>query len=638
VKLLSDVSIGRKLTFLTLVTSSLALFLSAAAFVTYEVVVFRESMVRGLSIRAQLVGASVAAPLTSGDARGAAEALAALASDPHVLAACVYRRNGAVLASFTPGGTSFPFPQLNGTRHEHAFSTESLDLYQPVMVGGQPAGTVFLRSDLKEMSSRLKRYALLGMGVFYVSLAASLVLAFRLQKVISKPILGLAQTAHSVSERRNYGVRAEPHGHDEIGILVEAFNEMLGQIQQRDAALQAARDELEQRVQERTRNLQMEIHERARAERELRRSELRFRSVAYSANDLIVSADTGGKILSWSRGGERIFGYSEEEVLGQELTVLMPERYHAAHRAGLARFLETYESRVIGRTLEMAGRRKDGSELPIELSIATWETEDGRFFSGIIRDITERKRAEEEVRKLNEELEERVHARTAELEAANRELAAFSYSVSHDLRAPLQTIDGFSQALLEDCGEQLDEAGRDYLRRVRAATQRMGQLIDDMLALSRVTRSELKREAVDLSEVARSVVEELWQRDRGRRVTFAIQPGVIAYGDAHLLRIVLQNLLGNAWKFTGKQPTARIEFGCRREGGRTQYHVKDDGAGFDMAYAHKLFGAFQRLHGANEFEGTGVGLATVQRIIHRHGGSVSAQGIPGGGATFTFTL
>jgi light-regulated signal transduction histidine kinase (bacteriophytochrome) len=244
----------------------------------------------------------------------------------------------------------------------------------------------------------------------------------------------------------------------------------------------------------------------------------------------------------------------------------------------------------------------------------------------------------EQVQRYATRLEDLVAERTAELSAVNKELEAFAYSVSHDLRAPLRSIDGFSQALLEDYSGCLDAVGQDYLRRVRAATQRMGQLIDDLLKLSRLTRRELRREAVDLSALAGSIAAGLQQAAPQRRVEFAIASGVVAQGDAALLRVVLENLLGNAWKFTSKQSEGRVEFGMREVGGTAAYYVRDDGAGFDMAYVDKLFGAFQRLHQVSEFGGTGIGLATVQRIIHRHGGRVWAEGAVGEGATFYFTL
>jgi light-regulated signal transduction histidine kinase (bacteriophytochrome) len=224
------------------------------------------------------------------------------------------------------------------------------------------------------------------------------------------------------------------------------------------------------------------------------------------------------------------------------------------------------------------------------------------------------------------------------LESANKELEAFSYSVSHDLRAPLRSIDGFSQALLEDYQDKLDDEGQNHLQRVRAATQRMAQLIDDMLALSRVTRAEINREPIDLSALARSLPAELQKAEPGREVEFVIEDGLVANGDARLLRIVLENLFRNAWKFTGKHPRAKIEFAATQNNGKSAYFVRDDGAGFDMAYVNKLFGAFQRLHAMTEFNGTGIGLATVQRIIRRHGGRVWAEGEVEKGATFYFTL
>lgn len=257
-----------------------------------------------------------------------------------------------------------------------------------------------------------------------------------------------------------------------------------------------------------------------------------------------------------------------------------------------------------------------------------------RMSSEIIGNAIERKQAEE---KLKQALANLEHS-NIQLTAINKELEAFSYSVSHDLRAPLRTIDGFSQALMEDYQDKLDEQGKDYLSRLRAASQRMGGLIDELLKLSRLSRSEMRKEPVDLSALAQEIAAELQQTQPERQVEFVISEGLATVGDRQLLRVALGNLLGNAWKFTSKRQQARIEFSITQNGDKKAYFVRDNGAGFDMTYAKKLFGAFQRLHDTTEFPGTGIGLATVQRIIHRHGGSVWAEGTMGKGATFYFTL
>ncbi len=250
-------------------------------------------------------------------------------------------------------------------------------------------------------------------------------------------------------------------------------------------------------------------------------------------------------------------------------------------------------------------------------------------------EIAERQQAQQQAQALNQGLRQAI----LELKAVNYELEAFSYSVSHDLRAPLRSIDGFSLALLEDYGERLDDTGQDFLGRIRAATQRMGNLIDDLLTLSRVTRSSINMEAVNLSQIASRIARDLQEGQPERQVEFTIAPGLQGRGDAHLLHVVLENLLNNAWKFTSKQPQSKIELGMMPQAsGITAYFVKDNGAGFDMAYVDKLFSPFQRLHGMQDFPGNGIGLATVQRIIHRHGGRVWAEGLLGQGATFYFTL
>ena len=345
---------------------------------------------------------------------------------------------------------------------------------------------------------------------------------------------------------------------------------------------------------------------------------------------------SGIQFIVWNRRLAEITGYDAEEVQnGDWFLRLFPGPEW--HPVVLERLLRLRGGEELMNE-EWQIKRKDGDLRTVSISTSVLHTQKGRQFLAMIHDKTEEKRARHELERLNAELEQRVQERTAQLQALNRELEAFSYSVSHDLKSPLRAIDGFSQALLEDYLDRLDETGRMYLKRMRAACIRMGSLIEDLLRLSRITRADLTLRTVDLSRIVRHIERDLRRTDPKRQVHFEIAEGAVAIGDEQLLRIALENLVGNSWKFTRKKKRARIEFGYRQENGETVFYVKDNGAGFDMRYVHKLFGAFQRLHSPNEFEGSGVGLATVQRIIHRHGGRIWAEGKPGKGATFYFTI
>ncbi|MHB8069588.1 MAG: PAS domain-containing sensor histidine kinase [Desulfobaccales bacterium] len=514
----------------------------------------------------------------------------------------------------------------------------------------------------------------------------------------------------------------------------------------------------------------LDITRRKQAEEVLKESEERHRAVVESATEAIVSTNSRGEIVSWNRGAQATFGYSEEEVLGRPVTLLMPPRYLPAQEAAMVRLRASGDSSLQGRTVEFEGLRRDGREFPLELSLSAWEAGKERFYTAIIRDltarklaesevkrllqqndlilnfagegilgvdlagkitfvnpaaarmagrtvreligrehhklvhhtrndgtpypreecpihavtrdgkvrraddevfwrqdgtrfpveytsapmlneqgellgaavvfrdITERKQREMEIRQLNEELEQRVRERTGQLEAANKELESFAYSVSHDLRAPLRAIDGFSHILLEDYYDQLDDAAKGFLDRIMAGSQRMGQLIDDILKLSRLSRAEMTLTLVDLSAMVREIAAELRDAEPHRQVEFSIEDNLVVAGSPRLLRVALVNLMGNAWKFTSKKPRGKIAFGRTAHGGEGCYFVRDNGSGFPIAYVEKIFKPFEQLHREDEFPGTGIGLAMVHRIIERHGGRVWVESAEGQGSTFYFTL
>ena len=503
-----DLPIGTKLLGIAVLASTTALMSAGIVLAAHEARYFRRSLVSRLHIHASIIGFNVSPAVLFRDDPSATVTLGALKASTDVIGAAVYDEHGRLFAAFTAAGAGFtPPPTLSEHEAAERFEDDALVVVDPIVFDGRRIGAVLLRASLREMYRQRREFTAIFVAISTLSFGFALLISRRFQRAISRPIQALAAAARKVSEQRDYTVRTAAEGNDEVGQLVEAFNEMLSQIQQRDLQLEDAMVGLDRRVRERTVELQ--------------------------------------------------------------------------------------------------------------------------------RELEERRRAEEEVLRLNQQNELRL----AELTELNREIEAYSYSVSHDLRAPLRHISGFAELLRKQSAPVLDEQGLRYLTVIGDGARRMGRLIDDLLAFSKTSRTEMVESQVELGPLVNEVIAEIMRDVDGREVAWTVGALPAVVGDRAMLRVVLMNLLSNAFKYTSKSASAHVEVGVRGgDDGRAVVFVRDDGVGFDMSFASKLFGVFQRLHRADEFEGTGIGLATVQRVVHRHGGKVWAESAPGEGATFFFSL
>lgn len=593
-----ELPIQRKIMAVTMLTSVIVLVVALGAFVAYDLTTFRTTMVRTLAALARATAEDSTDALTFHDQADALRALNSLRLEPQIAGAALYDGHEKLFAWYPTNAPADSFPsRVSGMGHR--FEGGELHIYQPVMRDNAMLGELYIRGDLRFFYSRIKLYSAMAALIMVCSLIVALVLSDRLQRRISDPIVALAATARRVSERRDYSVRAARMGAAELDALTDAFNEMLTRIEQH--AITSGF----------------------------------LSSIVESSDDAIIGKDLTGKVVSWNTGAERIFGYNAAEMVGFPV-----ERLLAPDRPDEERRILENAKRGETRLYETVRIRKDGT--PVDVSLAESPIRDAQGgivgVSSIARDISDRKRAEEQILRLNAELERRVQARTAELTAANQELEAFTYSVAHDLRAPLRHIDAFTRILQEDFGKSFPPEAEQLLDTIRRGSENMSRLVNDLLNLAHVGRQEMKRVRISPNLIIDEVIGEMARETKGRQIEWHIARLPAITGDPGLLKQVFANLLSNAVKYTRPREKADIEIGLRTVNSQRAIFVRDNGVGFNMKYATKLFGVFQRLHRSEEFEGTGVGLAIVERVVKRHGGRVWAESDGIHGATFYFTL
>jgi PAS domain S-box-containing protein len=601
-----DLPIRRKVAFVIILTNTIVLLLTSAAFMTYEWITFRHAALTNLTTLSRMIADNTTAALRFHDEADVRETLVTLRAEPDIVSATIYDERGSVIAFYSTRRTQPP-PLADILESGHRFVDGHLVLRLPIVHDRRALGTLFIESSLTAMQ---RRFGLYGGIVFLILVASSFVafaLSSRLQKRITEPIRELARTAQEVTARGDFTVRASRYGNDELGALTDAFNRMLAETTEREQRLTASEERL--RVA-------------------LAAAEMGTWRYYPERHESIVDENL-----------RRIYGLSPGSGTASEAEMLeriFPED-RAPVRAELSRALQSPEAQF---AFEYRVLSLDGGLRWVRDRGRVVRRPDGAvdYVTGALVDLTERKVAEQEIQRLNSDLEHRVAERTAELEQANSELEAFTYSVSHDLRGPLRHISGYSEIVREDTGSQLSEDAKTSLGRIGHAANRLTKLVDSLLNLSRVGRKALALQQTRLDDIATLALREIEAETKNRRVEWQRQPLPVVNADPSLLHIVFVNLLSNALKYTRPRDVAVIALGTEVREGQTVVFVRDNGVGFDPRLKAKLFGVFERLHSAAEFEGTGVGLATVERILRKHGGRIWADAQVDQGATFYFTL
>jgi len=627
--IMRNIAIKHKLILIIMLTCISALLLAGTAFIVWEWSSLRQAIVQNLSTQAAMIADNCKAALAFKDIEDAKGTLKALHVEPSIVFGGVYTGSGEYFAGYYRDRIDSSVRPSELKKAGYCFEGGFLTVYKPIILDEETIGTVCLRSDLRPMSVMLKRNAgIIIAVVLIVSLIAYLV-SLRLQRIISGPILSLAKITKAVSEEKDYSTRAIKHSNDEVGLLIDAFNEMLEQIQQRDMELVDAKGKLEVRVEERTaeltttnKQLTQEITVRKEAEKQLRKAEEKYRMQFEGALDAIFVGDAvTGVLIDCNPAATKMIGWEKSELIGKHQRILHPPE---KIEKGFSKTFKLHSNNEQGQTLETQVITKSGEIKDVAIKASLIEIGGKKVLQGVFRDITENKKAEQRQAQLLEQLGK-----------ANKELKDFAYVVSHDLKAPLRGINTLVNWILTDYADKFDQEGKEHMALLSRRAERMHNLIDGILQYSRVGRVQEEKVQVNLNELVRDVVDMV-AAPENITITVGNELPTIECEETRIAQL-FQNLLSNAVKYMDK-PQGKVEIGCVEENGSWIFNVADNGPGIEEKHFDRIFQMFQTLSPRDEFESTGVGLALVKKIVELYGGKIWVESKVGEGSTFLFKL
>jgi PAS domain S-box-containing protein len=627
--IMRNMAIKHKLILIIMLTCITGLVLAGIVFISWESNVFRNNMKQNVSTQAEMIAENCKASLAFQDVKDAKETLQALRVEPSIVFGCIYAKDGKIFATYYRDYAEIRVHPPEFKESGYSFDGGFLTVFRPIVLDGDVIGTVCLRSDMGPMYAMLKRNIGIIIAVLFLSSLVAFLMSSRLQKVISEPILSLAKVTKDVSEEKDYSTRAVKRSNDEVGLLIDAFNEMLEQIQQRDVELVDAKEKLEVRVEERTaelttanEQLTQEIGIRERAEEDLRRTEEKYRLQFEGALDAIFVCDAEtGVIIDCNPAATKLVGREKSELIGKNQGILHPPEVIEGEFSRT--FREHLENKQ-GQTLETQVITKKGELKDVAIKASLLEVRGKKVLQGIFRDITIRKRAEQRQSQLLEQLEN-----------ANNELKDFAYVVSHDLKAPLRGIKTLTDWIMTDYADKLDEDGKKQLDLLVNRVDRMHNLIDGILQYSRVGRIKEKLVQVNLNELVTEVIDMIASPEN---ITIKVENELPTINcERTRIQQVFQNLLSNAVKYMDK-PQGLVKIGCSEAKGFWKFSIADNGPGIEEKFFGKIFQMFQTLSPRDEFESTGVGLTVVKKIIEMYGGKIWVESKVGEGSTFFFTF